>query len=286
MKEIKQVKSFFADDLEGKVEAVFSVFNEIDSDGDVVKAGAIRSGYGEKGVAMVWGHDWKDVIGRGEIVQDNDKAVFKGEFIMDTERGRDAYNVVKAMGDLQQWSFGYEVVDSEKGMFQSKDTEEQQEVRFLNDVKVWEVSPVLVGANQNTYTIGVKEFNKDDITSDDTILENVDQNTGKSDDEDLAQGKTFAEEVTELRTSLVALIERAKDLTSIRLEKEKQLSDASSDLLLELQMDIAKAYGELDDMFAIALAEEKRERITVEEYNELIAKTYSIINDTLSVGGE
>ena len=70
---------------------------------------------------MVWGHDWKDVIGRGQIVQDNDKAVFKGEFIMDTERGRDAYNVVKAMGDLQQWSFGYEVVDSEKGMFQSKD---------------------------------------------------------------------------------------------------------------------------------------------------------------------
>jgi len=285
MKEIKSVHSILTDDVEGKVEAVFSVFNEIDSDGDVVRPNSIKSGYGDKGVAMVWGHDWKDVIGRGEIVQDNDKAVFKGQFIMDTERGRDAYNVVKAMGDLQQWSFGYEVVDSEKGMFQSKDGELEQEVRFLNDVKVWEVSPVLVGANQNTYTIGVKEFSKDDLSNNDTDIDIDNTENGKDIEQSLVEGKTFADEVTELRTSLVALIDRTKDLTSLRLEKEKQLSKESSDLLVELQLDLEKAYGELADIFAIALPEDKKERINVDEYNELIANRFAILNDTLGVIG-
>ena len=285
MKEIKSVHSILTDDVEGKVEAVFSVFNEIDSDGDVVRPNSIKSGYGDKGVAMVWGHDWKDVIGRGEIVQDNNKAVFKGQFIMDTERGRDAYNVVKAMGDLQQWSFGYEVVDSEKGMFQSKDGELEQEVRFLNDVKVWEVSPVLVGANQNTYTIGVKEFNKDNLSNNDTDIDIDNTENGKDIEQSLVEGKTFADEVTELRTSLVALIDRTKDLTSLRLEKEKQLSKESSDLLVELQLDLEKAYGELADIFAIALPEDKKERINVDEYNELIANRFAILNDTLGVIG-
>ena len=285
MKEIKSVHSILTDDVEGKVEAVFSVFNEIDSDGDVVRPNSIKSGYGDKGVAMVWGHDWKDVIGRGEIVQDNDKAVFKGQFIMDTERGRDAYNVVKAMGDLQQWSFGYEVVDSEKGLFQSKDGELEQEVRFLNDVKVWEVSPVLVGANQNTYTIGVKEFNKDNLSNNDTDIDIDNTENGKDIEQSLVEGKTFADEVTELRTSLVALIDRTKDLTSLRLEKEKQLSKESSDLLVELQLDLEKAYGELADIFAIALPEDKKERINVDEYNELIANRFAILNDTLGVIG-
>lgn len=117
-KQFKEFKLSTTDEVEGKVEAVFSVFNEVDSDGDVVLPNSIKSGYGEKGVAMVWAHDWKDVVGRGEIVDDGNKAIFKGQFIMDTERGRDAFNTVKAMGDLQQWSFGYEVDDYEVGMFQ------------------------------------------------------------------------------------------------------------------------------------------------------------------------
>ena len=35
-KQFKEFKLSTTDDVEGKVEAVFSVFNEVDSDGDVV----------------------------------------------------------------------------------------------------------------------------------------------------------------------------------------------------------------------------------------------------------
>ena len=142
-------------DESGKVEAVFSLFNSIDSDGDVVMPGAVKSGFKNNQVPMVWSHKWDMPIGKGTIDQDNDKAIFKGEFFMDTESGKEAYNLVKNMGDMQQWSFGYRVNDSEMAKAKDKDGSETN-ARYLKDLTVYEVSPVLVGANQDTYTLAIK----------------------------------------------------------------------------------------------------------------------------------
>ena len=154
MSEIKNIDLEFKADGEGKVSAVFSVFNTLDSDGDVVVPEAIKSGFKSGSVPMVWAHKWDMPIGKGAIKQDGDKATFEGEFFMDTESGKEAYNLVKAMGDLQQWSFGYRVNDSERGKFKSGDTD--VDARYLKDLSVYEVSPVLVGANQDTYTMAIK----------------------------------------------------------------------------------------------------------------------------------
>ena len=142
-------------DDSGQVEAVFSIFNSLDSDGDVVMPGAVKSGFKNNQVPMVWSHKWDMPIGKGTINQDNDKAVFKGEFFMDTESGKEAYNLVKNMGDMQQWSFGYKVNDSDFAKAEDKDGEETN-ARYLKDLTVYEVSPVLVGANQDTYTLAIK----------------------------------------------------------------------------------------------------------------------------------
>ncbi len=154
MSEIKNIDLEFKADGEGKVSAVFSVFNTLDSDGDVVIPEAIKSGFKSGSVPMVWAHKWDMPIGKGAIKQDGDKATFEGEFFMDTESGKEAYNLVKAMGDLQQWSFGYRVNDSERGKFKSGDKD--VDARYLKDLSVYEVSPVLVGANQDTYTMAIK----------------------------------------------------------------------------------------------------------------------------------
>jgi len=138
----------------GQVEAVFSLFNSLDSDGDVVVPGAVKSGFKNNQVPMVWSHKWDMPIGKGTIAQDNDKAVFKGEFFMDTESGKEAYNLVKNMGDMQQWSFGYKVNDSEFAKAETQNGE--TDARYLKDLTVYEVSPVLVGANQDTYTLAIK----------------------------------------------------------------------------------------------------------------------------------
>ena len=52
---------------------------------------------------------------------------------------------------MQQWSFGYKVNDSE---FAKAD--DDSDARYLKDLTVYEVSPVLVGANQDTYTLAIK----------------------------------------------------------------------------------------------------------------------------------
>ena len=163
----KEIKSFdlsIKEDGEekGSVEAVFSVYNNVDSDGDVVVPGAVKSGFANNQVPMVFAHKWDQPIGKGVIEEKEDSAVFKGSFFMDTEAGKEAYNLVKSMGDLQQWSFGFRVNDSEVGKLQKDDSETQ--ARFLKDLTVYEVSPVLVGANQETYTLAIK-------TGEDTVYE-------------------------------------------------------------------------------------------------------------------
>ena len=154
--DIKSIDLEIKNDEKGEVAAVFSVFDKVDSDGDIVKAGSIKSGFKSGDVPMVWAHKWDMPIGKGQIEQDDDKATFKGQFFMDTESGREAYNLVKAMGELQQWSFGFKVDDSEYGKFKKDGSDEEEDVRFLKGLTVYEVSPVLVGANQETYTMAIK----------------------------------------------------------------------------------------------------------------------------------
>ena len=153
-KEVKNIDLEFKKESEGKVSAVFSVFNSLDSDGDIVLPGSIKSGFKSGSVPMVWAHKWDMPIGKGTINSDGDKATFEGEFFMDTESGKEAYNIVKNMADMQQWSFGYRVNDAERGKIGEGD--EEKDARFLKDLTVFEVSPVLVGANQETYTLAIK----------------------------------------------------------------------------------------------------------------------------------
>ena len=155
-KEQKNIDFELKEEAEGKVSAVFSVFNSLDSDGDVVLPGSIKSGFKSGDVPMVWAHKWDMPIGKGRINEDDGKATFNGEFFMDTDSGQEAYKIVKNMGDMQQWSFGYRVNDAERAPFKSADSEDEQDARYLKDLTVFEVSPVLVGANQDTYTMAIK----------------------------------------------------------------------------------------------------------------------------------
>ena len=272
MKEFKD-KDLLSFEDNGTVSAVFSVFNEIDSDNDVVLPNSIKSGYGDKGVAMVWGHDWKNIIGKGQIIQDDDKAIFKGQFNLNTTAGKEAYETVKAMGDLQQWSFGFEVKDSEIGMFK-KENGEEKEVRYLKDLKVWEVSPVMVGANQNTYTVAVKEQKEPE----DEIVEEVVEEKENT-------GLRFADEVDNLLIKMVTLLTRAKELTALRLGKNKQLSDSSVEEMEKLKDALQDMHQDIDTLLRIGSdSYEQVEIIDELDVNELFRETSNLLSETLDIG--
>jgi len=135
------------DDATGTVQAAFSVFNTIDSDGDVVKPSAFKDG---QEVPMVWSHMWDNPVGKGTVKVSRKQATFDGHFFLDTQAGMEAYKTVKNMGSLQEWSFGFRVLEDEEGDFDG------QRVRFLKGLELFEVSPVLVGANRETRTLAIK----------------------------------------------------------------------------------------------------------------------------------
>lgn len=136
----------------GQIRAVFATLNTVDSDGDVTLPGAFEEG-AEVRISAYGHRSWAGElpVGRGRIVTVGDEAILEGRFFLETTAGRETYETVKAMGDLQEWSYGFDVVESERGEWDG------QEVRLLRKLRVFEVSPVLVGAGIGTRTLAVKQ---------------------------------------------------------------------------------------------------------------------------------
>jgi hypothetical protein len=135
----------------GEVSAVFATLNVVDDDDDVTPNGAFEDG-AEVIISSYQHTSWGGAlpVGKGTIRETKSEAVLDGQFFMDTQVGRDTFTVVKQLGARQQWSYGYDVLDSDRGTFDGRD------VRFLKRLKVHEVSPVLVGSGVNTRTLAVK----------------------------------------------------------------------------------------------------------------------------------
>lgn len=149
----KSLRVEIKDADKGEVRAVFSTFNAIDSDNDVTLPGAFDDGAPVR--ISAYGHtSWQGAlpVGKGVIRQTAEGAVLEGQFFMNTAHGRDTFATVKELSEagLQEWSYGFDITNSEPGEWDGKS------VRLLKKVKVHEVSPVLLGAGVNTRTLVAK----------------------------------------------------------------------------------------------------------------------------------
>ncbi|MBX6382172.1 MAG: HK97 family phage prohead protease [Microbispora sp.] len=139
------------DEAKGLVKAVFATFNVIDSDGDVTLPGAFEDGAPVR--ISAYGHaSWSGAlpVGKGIIRTTDTEAILEGQFFLNTQHGRDTFTVVKELGPLQEWSYGFDIEEESYGEFEGR------QVRFLKKVKTHEVSPVLLGAGVNTRTLAAK----------------------------------------------------------------------------------------------------------------------------------
>ena len=134
----------------GEVTAVFATLNVKDHDGDVTLPGA----FGEQSVPIVPTHNWGSVpLGKAKIREDGDDAIAKMQFNLDSSAGREWFSALKfdfETDPLQEYSYAFDVLESGKG------DHEGEAVQFLKKLKVFEVSPVLLGAGVNTRTLAVK----------------------------------------------------------------------------------------------------------------------------------
>jgi HK97 family phage prohead protease len=135
-------------DEPGALRAVFSTFDVRDKDRDVTLKGAFEDG---APVRLLPAHDWAHyAIGRGVITTDARQAVFNGHFNLNTTAGRDWYESIKDVADLQEFSYGFDVLDWSAGEFDG------EPVRFLRKIRVHEVSPVTLGAGEATRVLSIK----------------------------------------------------------------------------------------------------------------------------------
>lgn len=142
------------DAAKGEIEAVFSTFNVRDHDGDWTEPGAFTDG--AKVRISAYGHEsWSGAlpVGKGVIRTTAQDARLVGQFFLSTTHGRETFETVKEMGELQQWSYGFDVIERAEP---SDELRTQGVWRVLKKLLVHEVSPVLVGAGVATRTLSVK----------------------------------------------------------------------------------------------------------------------------------
>jgi len=158
----------------GEVTAVVSVFNVVDRDGDVILPGAIKDGTVVK--ISAYGHDvvteGKPPVGRGVLRVDDQRAVLHAKYFMSTERGRDAFATVKELGADNEWSIGW----PNSTLKTAKMTDEWRGMgakRLVKSLDVLESSPVFLGSNQFTRTVGTKEAGEQEEESPEEVARRV-----------------------------------------------------------------------------------------------------------------
>ena len=198
----------------GEIEAVFSVFGVRDHDGDVIMPNAIAN---ESKVAIAWGHDWSKTVGKGQVFVDNNKATLKGKFFLDTQAGNEAYKTVRNMGTDQEWSWGFiaqEMNDADPEMYNGRKTRE------ITKVDIFEVSPVLRGANPLTETVAIKQANN----------------------------KTFADHCKEVLDTVETLVERAKSLADLRAKEGRQIGEQSRESIAQIADKVSTLKSALEQL--------------------------------------
>lgn len=210
LKRIQTPVELKADDA-GAVTAVFSTFNVVDKDGDVVLSTALTHG---QPVPMTWSHDWSQPVGRGTVRVEEARALFDGHFFLDTSAGQEAYKTVKAMAELQEWSWGFRILDA---AWEERDGDL---VRVIKRAEVFEVSPVLVGAGENTQTLSVKS------------------------------NAPYTEHLDAVVRAAQEIIERSQGRVEYRAKRGRVLSQANRDKLTALRDALRSAHDELDTLLA------------------------------------
>ncbi len=140
----------------GVYEGYFSIFGNQDDGGDVMMAGAFAKSIAERAarIKVFFGHDWSKLIGPPpDVLQEDSKGLYaKGRLTLGSFWGNEAWQLMKD-GALKEGSIGFETVTSDW---------DQRGVRFLKEVKLYEISPVPLGMNPLTEVQAVKMFRSAD----------------------------------------------------------------------------------------------------------------------------
>lgn len=214
----------------GVITALVSVFNNIDRTKEVVMPGAFTKSLQQRLPKGVWAHDWQQPIAKTLEAKETDEGlVIKGQFNLDTQRGREAYSDIK-FGIIDEFSIGYHVV--------RESVSEKTQARNLDEVELFEWSPVLVGMNPDTQLLSIKS----DVLA------------------------TFATQADNALAHIESFVTRAKALATLRAKEGRVISAANRTRIsaaLEAIRGMQSLADELESMLESATPPEKADEAEV-----------------------
>lgn len=194
-----------SDQAEGIVECFVAVMGNKDSVGDIILPRAFDKGLKKRMPRVVWGHDWNNPIGKVleiyEVGPDDPRlapetkqegvtgALYaKVQFNLRSQKGKEAFENVLFFGEDQEWSIGYKTRVS--------DFDPRRKANLLKEVELYEVSPVLHGANSLTSTISIKDGKMS------LVEEEVEDEESKADQDAIEAALDFLREESEFVAEL------------------------------------------------------------------------------------
>lgn len=146
------------------VEAYVSIFNNIDSDEEMIMPGAFTKTISDRGpgssqprIKHLWQHSRWEPIGIPLSMREDATGL-----LVESKFGTDSFSQDKLQQHIDliitEFSIGFNVIKSEEVM----DQEGKFEFRKLTELKLWEYSSVTWGANSLTHITEIKGESKED----------------------------------------------------------------------------------------------------------------------------
>jgi len=143
--EVKEV-----DEEEGTFEGYAATFSsKPDSWGDIIDKGAFKKTIKERfnRVKILWNHSTMEPIGKPtELTEDEKGLLVKGKLSLGVQRAREVLSLMKD-GVITEMSIGYDTM---------KETW-QEGIRHLQEIRLWDTSPVTFAANPEAVVLSVKK---------------------------------------------------------------------------------------------------------------------------------
>lgn len=195
----------------GQISVVFATMGVWDKDGDMAMPGF----YGEQDVAFLPAHDWSHVpLGKGKTYEVDNQARADITLNLELQSAKDWLSHIKFDlkngKPIQEYSYGFKILDGGSRMGEALGRQGrilQPREDGTPGSKIWEVSPVLVGAGEKTRTLSAKEA-----------------------------GKTFADESQAVLDAAEGIVVRAKALAAMREKEGRELSAPNRERLAALAL--------------------------------------------------
>lgn len=230
-----QVKSNYrlkdVDEKKGVVTGYASIFNNIDSDNEMVMPGAFLKTIQERGpesvkprIKHLWQHDSWEPIAIPLVLEEDDRGLyFESKFGTDTfSRDKLQQHIDKIITEM---SIGYNVIKSEDII----DENDIFQYRKLLELKLWEYSSVTWGANSLTEITSAKGEAGDILANLNKRLEALNRGlkNGKYSDETCEQFEAEIAKIQAITGSLKIIPEPVPEITQEKKEpNSKQILES------------------------------------------------------------